>query len=208
MARIMYGRHSDQQRARSYLALAVLIACTSRWPQEFVSTFITTSGLRRWSGWWVPPATTNSPLGGRTGRVRSAGNINAATNLLARPAAPQIPFDELAPDEAPLVNSIQEVLPRLPEPLDNALGIILRIVPVVALASWVFLGVSTYEASKEAKEKDEKRKLAKAIKVDPKWEENMRKEEERERRRKKRLRRKPTALEESMVLDAEIEERE
>merc|ERR1719507_440609 len=112
---------------------------------------------------------------------------------------------ELAPDEVPLVNSVQEVLPRLPEPIDNAVGIILRIVPVVALASWVFLTWSTYEASKEAKERDEKRKLAKALKVDPDWEDKMKAQEERERSRKKKLRRKATALEESMMLDAELE---
>merc|ERR1719219_1993322 len=115
----------------------------------------------------------NSPRAGLTGRVGDAGKINAAAKLLARPAAPQIPMNELAPDEAPIVNSIQEVLPRLPEPLDNALGIILRIFPVVVFGSWVFLTWSTYEASKEAKERDEKRKLAKALKVDPDWEDKM-----------------------------------
>mmetsp|Transcript_87289 Transcript_87289/g.231895 ORF Transcript_87289/g.231895 Transcript_87289/m.231895 type:complete len:188 (-) Transcript_87289:15-578(-) len=116
-----------------------------------------------------------------------------ASGRLPRRAAPQIPADELAPDE--IADKTLSVLPKLPPLLDTLVGGFLYVFPVVVIASWVMLNVTSYEASKKAKERDEKRKIRKAIQVD----ETFAAEEEAPKRRRRR--RRPTAFEESLALE-------
>eukprot|EP00913_Durusdinium_trenchii_P022228 g20887.t1 len=88
---------------------------------------------------------------------------------------------------------ISEVLPKLPDWADFLVGKFLLIMPVVVIGSW---GAFTQ------KEEDEKRKLKKALKVDPNWSEEA--VSKREQKRVKRKKRKVSAFEESLQLEDEL----
>merc|ERR1719356_1918021 len=94
-------------------------------------------------------------------------------------------------------------VPRLPEFLDNIVGVVLTIFPIIVLASWVNMNVVSYNKSKEAKEADEKRKIRRAIKIDDRELEEL---EELDKMPDKKRKRK-TAFEEALALEAKAEER-
>mmetsp|Transcript_26076 Transcript_26076/g.52677 ORF Transcript_26076/g.52677 Transcript_26076/m.52677 type:complete len:193 (-) Transcript_26076:116-694(-) len=118
-----------------------------------------------------------------------------AGRLVLRRAAPDIPLEELAPDA--LADKTLQVLPRLPPWADMIVGGFLTVFPVVVIISWVMLNVTSYENSKKAKERDERRKIRKAIKTD----DNMPDPDEMQERPRRRRRRKLTAFEESIALE-------
>mmetsp|Transcript_22693 Transcript_22693/g.51892 ORF Transcript_22693/g.51892 Transcript_22693/m.51892 type:complete len:202 (+) Transcript_22693:31-636(+) len=135
------------------------------------------------------------------------GGLQALRPLSVRLAAPQIPLDELAPDEviersAQASQQVQQVIPRLPGMVDVIFGGMLYVFPFLVLISWASFTYLSYQASKEAKERDEKRKIKKAIQVDGEFSADIDELEEMDRRKKKR-RRKPTAFEESIALEEE-----
>mmetsp|Transcript_1216 Transcript_1216/g.1360 ORF Transcript_1216/g.1360 Transcript_1216/m.1360 type:complete len:197 (-) Transcript_1216:84-674(-) len=137
--------------------------------------------------------------------LQQFGTRTRISGRTVRRAAPQIPLDELAPDE--IAQQAQEtVLPRLPPLMDTIVGGFLYVFPVVVIASWALLTWTSYEESKKAKERDKKNKIRKAIKIDPNFDNDMRKLEEKSMRKKKK-RRKPTAFEESLALEDAAEEK-
>lgn len=90
----------------------------------------------------------------------------------------------------------KQLVPRLPEPLDTIVGYILTVFPFLVLASWGYLVYYAWNESKKATEEDDKRKLKRALKVDPKL---MAGDKKRKKYKKK------TALQEALELEEQLE---
>lgn len=94
---------------------------------------------------------------------------------------------------------ISEVLPKLPDWADFLVGKFLLLMPVIVIGSWGAFTYWSYKESARQKEEDEKRKLKKALKLDPNWS----KQAVAQREEKKRKKRKVTAFQEALKLEEE-----
>mmetsp|Transcript_12292 Transcript_12292/g.14939 ORF Transcript_12292/g.14939 Transcript_12292/m.14939 type:complete len:172 (-) Transcript_12292:85-600(-) len=94
---------------------------------------------------------------------------------------------------------INEVLPKLPDWADFLVGKFLLLMPVIVLGSWAAFTYWSYKESARQKEEDDKRKLKKALKLDPNWS----KEAVAKRDEKKRKKRKMSAFQEALKLEEE-----
>ena len=97
---------------------------------------------------------------------------------------------------------ISEVLPKLPDWADFLVGKFLLLMPVIVIGSWGAFTYWSYKESARQKEEDEKRKLKKALKLDPNWSEDA----IAQREEKKRKKRKVSAFQEAIKLGEEAAE--
>lgn len=128
------------------------------------------------------------------------GGRRGANLILRRADVAEVITEVITPQQA---QATIAAIPRLPEWADKFVGGFLTVFPFVVLASWGFMNWTYWEQSKEAKEKDERRKISKALKTDPDFDDDDDDSIVRapEPGKKRRRRAKKTALKEVMAMD-------
>eukprot|EP00930_Biecheleria_cincta_P094439 TRINITY_DN85530_c0_g1_i1.p2 TRINITY_DN85530_c0_g1~~TRINITY_DN85530_c0_g1_i1.p2 ORF type:complete len:171 (-),score=36.13 TRINITY_DN85530_c0_g1_i1:153-638(-) len=130
-----------------------------------------------------------------SGRLRGCRRLAQHRRAMIVDDVPDFLVD--AAGQAGMNEEAKQLVPRLPEPWDTIVGYILTVFPFVVLASWAYLVYYAWNESKKATEEDDRRKLKRALKVDPKLMADT----------KKKKNKKKTALQEALELDEQLENR-